>query len=714
MTRAMDGRADGSGRVYQSSGDQHIIEHHHHGDATSVAWPGVESVRQPTGGRAPVVLRDRTKLMEHLQMAVAPGTSNQILVLHGMGGCGKTAVARTLFQYATNEGDRVGLWVNAADRITLRSGMLAVAADRGASEAELHAARSGLRASADLVWERLDTSDRPWLLVLDNADEPAILQDGNWLRSSPRGTVLVTTRLAAAGWWPHAKLHHLGELPRDAAAQVLFDLAPGAGTVEEAAKVADRLGRLPLALVLAGGFLSHQVIEPWTMTEYGHHLDGHESVALIDQGVIALPQKDARHLISRTWQLSLDALAAQGLPESTALLRLLACFGSDPLPLTLLNSQQITTLIPLNRTEAALRGLLDQSLTTVVDAGVRCLQTHAVLLASVQAGTPHEQVAHLTSTAAQLLDGAVPAIPQRGPQDLRLRLLAPHVLTLLRHAVDTSVTTVMLDVAVRLACALHRTGDYLSAWELASQAAAIAEPTFGPDHRLVLSAQSRSARALFRLGEFGESERTHRHVLANRERLFGPDDPDTLESCFAICQPLSLLGRKAEGIALLKRAVDGRRRVLGPEHALTLQSRAHLLEFLPVSDLTAILDEAEMPLPQECALHLGPDHAVTLGSRLSYGFCLLRLGRIEEAAEDARRIVEDYARAHGPDYALTLSAQVQYARIQAALGDMHSAIELMVANVERRTLSLGAEHPYTLKSRELLAEFQAKAADHRG
>ncbi|MEV5078775.1 tetratricopeptide repeat protein [Streptomyces sp. NPDC056159] len=712
MTSAMDGRADGSGRVYQSSGDQHIIEHHHHGEAASVAWTGTESVRQPTGGRAPMVLRDRIELMERLREAVAPATSNQVLVLHGMGGCGKTAVARTLFQYATNEGDRVGLWVNATDRITLRSGMLAVAADRGALEAELNAARSGLRASADLVWERLDMSDRPWLLVLDNADEPAILRDGNWLRSSPRGTVLVTTRLAAARWWPHAELHHVGELPRDAAAQVLYDLAPGAGTVEEATKVADRLGRLPLALVLAGGFLSHQVIEPWTMTEYGRHLDGHERVALIDQGVIALPQEDARHLISRTWQLSLDALAAQGLPESTVLLRLLACYGADPLPLTLLKSQQITSLIPVNRAEAALRGLLDQSLTAVVDVGVRCIQTHAVLLASVQASTPHDQVAHLTSTAAQLLDGVVPAIPQRGPQDLRLRLLAPHVRTLLRHAMDMPVVAVMLDVAVRLACALHRTGDYLSAWELASDAAAFAEPILGSDHRLVLSAQSRTARALFRLGKFGESERLHRHVLANRERLFGPDDPDTLESCFAISQALSQLGREAEAIALFKRAADGRRRILGPEHALTLRSRGALLEFLPASDLAAVVDDAEMPLPQECALHLGPDHAVTLGSRLSYGVCLLRLGRIEEAAENARDLVEEYTRRHGPDYALTLAAQSQYAQIQAALGDLDSAIELMVVNVERRTLSLGADHPYTLASREILAGFQAKAADH--
>lgn len=710
MSGAMDGRADSGGRVFQSSGDQHITEHHHHGGADSAAWTGTESVRRPTSGRAPSLLRDRTELMECLRAAVAPEASNRIYVLHGMGGCGKTAVARTLFQFATDESARVGLWVNAADRTSLRSGMLAVAADRGATEGELTAARNGLRAPADLAWERLGESEHPWLLVLDNADDPEILQEGGWLRTSPRGTVLVTTRRAAVRWWPHAELHHVGVLPREAAAQVLYDLAPETGTVEEAAEIADRLGRLPLALTLAGSFLSHQVIDPWTMTQYGGHLDGDGHVDLIDQGVIGLPRGDDRHLISRTWQLSLDALATQGVQESTALLRLLACYAADPLPVTLLNSLPADGVVPRARAEMALRGLLDQSLTAFVDVGVRCVQTHAVLLASVLAGTPNDQFTQLTSTAARLLDAVIPAIPERGPQDLRLRLLAPHVLTLLRHAEDESVVAEVLDVAVRLASALHRTGEYLSAWELTSAAADLSESTLGPEHRLVLSAHARTGRALFRLGRFEESEALLRHALVVRERLFGPDDPDTLESCFAINHPLQQMGRAEEGITLLRRATEGRRRVLGRGHPLTLQSQAHLLEFLPLSELALEIDGAPTPLPQECLLHLGPDHAVTLGARLSYAFALVRLERFEAAAEDACHITEDYERLHGPDYALTISAQLLYARVRAVLGDMDSAVQLMAVVAHQREQSLGAEHPYTARAYQFLDEFQAKAA----
>ncbi|ALC19765.1 ATP/GTP-binding protein [Streptomyces pristinaespiralis] len=183
MTGRNDSRATDQGRVYQASGDQRIIEHHHHG----TAWIGPDSVRRPPIGRAPAILRDGHELVGRLKKAVTEDAGNTVFVLRGLGGCGKTAVACAPFEHATRERGRLGLWVNASDQASLRAGMLAVAADRGARDGELMAARNGPRAAADLAWDHLDRSDLPWLLVLDNADDPAVLRDGGWLRTtSPR------------------------------------------------------------------------------------------------------------------------------------------------------------------------------------------------------------------------------------------------------------------------------------------------------------------------------------------------------------------------------------------------------------------------------------------------------------------------------------------------------------------------------------------------
>ncbi|MFJ9421038.1 tetratricopeptide repeat protein [Streptomyces sp. NPDC101249] len=699
----MDGHAEDRGRVYQASGDQHITEHHHHGDAAAAGGP--DSVRRPAVGQPPVVLRDRAEVLERLIASQRAERGGEVYVLYGMGGCGKTAVAYTLFQRAEAEHGRVGLWVGASDRASLRAGMLAVAADRGAADAELLAARNGLRPAADLVWQYLDRSAEPWLLVLDNADHPEILRDGSWLRSSPRGTVVVTTRRSAARWWPGAELQHIGVLPREDAARVLCDLAPHSGTREQAAEIADRLGRLPLALTLAGGFLSHQVLDPWTMETYGNRLDGEERVELIDQGADALADGDPRHLVGLTWQLTLDAFEARGMSEATALLRLLARLAPEPLPLSLLNQDAIGAVLPRARCESALRALLDQSLTELVEVGVRCVQSHGVLLDSVAAATPADRSPALDSTAVRLLDAAVPALPDAGPHDPGLRLLVPHGPALLRRVADPATSAEALAVVTRLCVALHRTGDYLSAWETARTAAQLGERRLGAEHRLVLAARSRAGRALFRLGRYTEAEETLVGVRSAQERLFGADDPDTLDSGHGLQLVLGNLGRPAEALALLRATVAGRRRVLGPGHPLTSRSRSSLLVLLPATDVLTEDDGTLLDLPADCARILGPDHTVTLGAHHNRAWALYQLGRFDAADEEIRLVTEAYRRRFGPDYPIALSAQQLLSRTRTARGDTAAGIELMTDVVARRERGLGSGHPFTVASRRLLEEF---------
>ncbi|WP_018544574.1 tetratricopeptide repeat protein [Streptomyces sp. LaPpAH-108] len=706
MTGHNDARADGRGRVYQASGDQHIIEHHHHGPD----WSGPDSVRRPAVGRAPVVLRDRAAEMDRLRAAVEPGIGNRVYVLHGLGGCGKTAVAYTLFEHATHHTGRIGLWVNASDPASLRAGMLAVAADRGATDGELMGARSGLRPAADLVWQRLDHSDQPWLLVLDNADDPAILRDGGWLRTSPAGIVIVTSRQAAAHWWPRAELLQFGVLPRDEAALVLRDLAPDAGTVEDAAEIADRLGRLPLALTLAGGFLAHQVIDPWTMADYGRRLDGGDGldpIELIDQG--ALGGSDSRHLLSRTWQLSLDALAAQNLPEAGSLLRLLTCWAGDPLPLSLLSGATVGSALPAFRVESALRGLLDQSLTELVPDRVRCLRTHGVLLDSVARTTPSDQYEQLAATAARQLKAVLPENPERATHDPLRNMLAPHVLALLRRVVDwpvdRSVVEEATECSVRLVVALHRDGDYSSALALADRAAGLAERRLSEDHPLVIRLRQRAGRAVYRLGRFEEAEVLHRHVLEACERAFGPADLNTLESCLNLSRPLWQLGRVPEAMQLTRRAIAGRTEILGFVHPSTLIARASTLEVAPGPELDEEVASGHA-LVADCHQTVGEQHPITLIAELNQADLLRRAGRTTEALPCARRALAAHEQRYGPEFPITLAARSLLSAVLAELGRYAEAIEQVEAVAEARACVLGASHPWTLLSQERLDEYR--------
>ncbi|MGW3571541.1 tetratricopeptide repeat protein [Streptomyces sp. NPDC000941] len=713
-----EGRASGHGRVFQSAGDQHIAEHHHHygpgaslfaGAPTPGLGGGPDTVRVPLVGRTPAVLRDRADLMRRLRTAVG-GDSGQIHVLHGMGGCGKTAVAHALFTEAVRDRARVGLWVNASERLSLRAGMLAVAADRGAGPGELAAAHSGQRAAADLVWHHLDHSAEPWLLVIDNADDPAILQEGAWLRPSPRGTVLVTTRYATSRAWRGAVLHPVGVLPTEDAAQVLCDLAPHAGTPAAAEQVALRLGCLPLALTLAGSYLHHQLLESWSMDEYRNRLEA-DPTGLIDQGAaLDSGRPESRHLVSRTWHLSLDALVDQGLPEATTLLRLLSCWSPDPLPLAVLSPASLgaTGLLAAARVEPALRGLLDHSLAALVSAPggtdgkqpVRCVQVHGVLLDSVASGTPAEQRAALTETAVALLKAALPA--DGGVGGGFVALLVPHAVRLLREG-DVRTAERVVGLAVRLAERVYDAGDYTAALATAEAAASTTHRLFDAEHPLTLTAQHHVARAMFRLGRYAESEGLHRQVLQIRERVLGADHPDTLDSCFALRQPLHLTQRYAEALRFLRRALDGQRRHLGEQHPKTLKSRAILLALLSECREDDEFRRIAPKTVEDCERTLGRYHLTTMDARLNHAYGTLYIGDVREAEALASQTLADREHAQGPEHPQTLATVHLLGRISAAQGKYDEAADLMRRVIGARSRLLGPEHPITLMSRSELA-----------
>ncbi|WUE24295.1 tetratricopeptide repeat protein [Streptomyces sp. NBC_00498] len=712
MSRPNEARADGHGRVYQASGDQHIVEHHHH----AREWSGPDSVRHPSIGRAPVTLRDRVGEMDRLRAAVEPGVGNRVYVLHGLGGCGKTAVAYTLFRHATDNVGRIGLWVNASDPASLRSGMLAVAADRGATDAELTGARGGLRPAADLVWHYLDRSSEPWLLVLDNADTPAILRAGGWLRTSPAGIVVVTTRQAATHWWPGAELLQFGVLPRQDAALVLQDIAPHAGTLDDAAEVADRLGHLPLALTLAGGFLAHQIIDPWTLADYGHRLDGSADTGpagLVD--AIDETHFDPRHLLNRTWQLSLDSLTAQGLPEATPLLRLLSCWAGDPLPLKLLAHAELGAELHSSRVESALRGLLDHSLTELVPGQVRCLRVHGILLDSVAHATPDDQREQLAATAARLLHAMLPQVPERGAQDPAMLLLAPHIMALLRRVTrwGTSSSTIesAADCALRLIVAVHRSGDYSSALTLATDAVALATAALPTDDACVLRLRLRVGRALFRLGRFEESEALYQELRSDSERALGPDAPETLEACLKIGSPLANLGRIQEVPPLRRRVVQVREEALGRQHPLTLMARSAFMEIAANPGMAGLPEQAEMiatgpELLADCFRTLGEHHPLTLTAELNFAAALICANRHAEALPHAVKALAGYERTFEADYPLVLNTRQALAQILTALGRHSEAVEQGELLVAGRLRVLGPNHPWTRHAQDLLAQYQ--------
>ena len=73
-----------------------------------------------------------------------------------------------------------------------------------------------------------------------------------------------------------------------------------------------------------------------TYRQYLDALQGGDLAAVFPVPVGQLTAEQARGLIGRTWELTLDLLDARPLPEARQVLRLLACLADAPVPYQLL------------------------------------------------------------------------------------------------------------------------------------------------------------------------------------------------------------------------------------------------------------------------------------------------------------------------------------------------------------------------------------------
>ena len=144
--------------------------------------------------------------------------------------------------------------------------------------------------------------------------------------------MLVTSRVGdRQRWGPVARIVPLESLGDVDGAQVLLDLAPGAGDRADAESLSGQLGGLPLALHQAALYLASPFAAEATFTQYRQALS-------VRFGELMGRGEEDRVKVIATWELSLDALQAQGIWQARLLLGVLSCFASAvPVPPLLLD-----------------------------------------------------------------------------------------------------------------------------------------------------------------------------------------------------------------------------------------------------------------------------------------------------------------------------------------------------------------------------------------
>ncbi|MEV7775696.1 NB-ARC domain-containing protein [Kitasatospora sp. NPDC086791] len=445
------------------------------GPAAPGPRPGTYSVRPPYG-ELPARLHGRDSLLADLERALAEG-HERVQVLHGLGGGGKTTVALRLARHARDLGHQV-FWVSATTHERLLTGMSQVARELGVADDDLDRARTGQSSALDLVWRCLDRANERWLLVVDAVDDLSVVAsehgssgDGTgWVRPSRSGLTVVTSRVGNPRLWgTEAVCRAVDMLSAEDGAKVLADLAGNAGPVEDARALAARLGGLPLALHLAGAYLAKvrtslgsargtiDVRPIGDFAGYTAELD-RLGAPLLDAGepfTFGTDDQRLRRLVSHTWEISLDLLARQGLPEARLLMRVLSCFDPSPFPAILLAYGLVTPEREFpdgfEHGDAAVDALVDMGLLNLENVDISiggngaanaadlCLTAHPLVLdinaAQVRDGEGTAEIWRAAANVTRWMGGGG-STPDRWK---RWQVLVPHVLATLRSAPSDDV-----------------------------------------------------------------------------------------------------------------------------------------------------------------------------------------------------------------------------------------------------------------------------------
>lgn len=663
----------------------------------------------------------------------------QVHVLSGLGGSGKSRVALEVADRAQRAGYRV--WWVSMPELSLRMRM--IAQDLGAPTITVE--RAWLLGTAmDLVWTLLNACPDPWLLIFDNADDPERLgprggqvADGTgWLRrpQSVNGRVLVTSRVRRQQTWGESSaVHHVVPLGEDDGASMLLERTRGlGGTNEQARRLSRQLGGLPLALRHAA-----DVIRAVSESQISLDSDirdfetfGRAVAARVEaapgQAGPDLSELLGREIVEKVCGIAMDLLSRQERAQAASLLKVFACLSIAPVPYRCLLIDPPLSQSPLfpgitpARTHAALAGLEEFGLVDLYEReGVaeRDL-AHVLTLHPVVHGVLREdrevrdRPADYYGLAVRMVIRATLHVNPDHPANWPLwAALAPHALEVSRACLlgdlklsDRTVRTEALELARLTARYLIATGLLGPAYDLVvPMVERCSSFGFDIDDREILGLRHEQGRIHLDREQLSQAEEVLARVVLARTRILGENHADTLASRHKLARAINEQeGREAEAEEMLRSIVEAENEVRGPEHYDTLVVRHTLARAMRALGRYA---EAEAEAWQIRDIsrrnHWPPSTPEILRVRETLAHALLGQGRAPEAEQVIREALRDASQP--PDSHMVMRLRLTFVWVLLGIvGRTPEAVNELKGLVRDLDRVVPSEHPLSVQARALL------------
>jgi class 3 adenylate cyclase/tetratricopeptide (TPR) repeat protein len=622
-----------------------------------------------------------------------------VAVLHGLGGVGKSSVARE-YGWRNRDAYSIVWWLNAQTEDRIVDGLLRLGAMFAQGFDQIADRRVAAQRVIDSV---LGGFDKPVLLIFDNLEDELLIR--KWLPRTARA--LATSRDAA--WSAGINVIGLQTWPVETASEYLQSASGRRDLTEaDARAIAQSLGALPLALAHAAAALRNlRMVSP---QRYLEHLSAH--------------LKNAPHgaeyprSVFATFNTAI-VQAEQQVPGSAAVLCFAASFAPDAIPDELFRD-------PIRLSPDGLRPLLPGDgaldLRVAVADDLRLDEALSALgrlsLLAFEAGASTYSMHRLVQLAARDLvnggaawtelavDAARAVFPSvefaTWPQCERVLSHARAALDALpRDAEPLSAS----DLARRCAIYLWARGEYGASEQFCTRALAIAQNALGEDHIDVARALNNLAVLYMERGRFIEAEPLVTRALAIREKAFGADDPSVARALHNLALVYMETGRYAGAESIHARVLAIREKAFAPNHPEIVLTLTGLGVLYGKQGRYA---EAEPMLSRVLAIQeeqLGPHHPDVALSLMHLADVYADWGQSAEAEQRYLRALTIWESTHdlfGPDHPDVAECLMGLARVYRDRGHHAEAEAALTRALAIREKALGLDHPLTKASRQAL------------
>jgi len=498
----------------------------------------------------------REELLRNLAASLRAGETvgiSQPQAVSGLGGVGKTQIALEYAYRYYQDYDAV-LWTRADTLEALISGFVAFA-DR------LHLPVQDERDEMKVVQAVKDwlMNNTGWLLLLDNADDLALVRD--FLPLAGRGHTLLTTRASSMGRLAHPL--EVDALDTEQGAQLLlrltYRLAPDAPQEQVEASeraialsISEELGGLPLALDQAGAYIEEMHC---SLTDYLQFYRTQRAELLKARGGLV---PDHPEPVATTWSLSFDQVEKRS-AAAADLLRITAFLHPDAIPEEIITEGAIA-LGPNLQAVAQNPLAFNQAIGVLLSYSLlkrqpeeHLLSMHRLVQAVILDAMDEHERARWRKQVLQVLSTLFPGTTTATWR--RCERLLPHVLL---YATETKEQEESRELATALESAavfLREIGQYEQAESLFQRALRILEQILGPEDLAVASPLDNLADLYNRYGKPKQAEPLAQRALHILEQAGQSEHPRAVYPLTELARTYQLQGKYEQAESLFQRAL---------------------------------------------------------------------------------------------------------------------------------------------------------------